>query len=301
MVSASASARTRSCGGSTSPSGAARWSPCSARTGPASRPSPGHLGRLPRRGGDGRDRRRSPSTLNKPQDAMDAGIQVIYQEFRHNLFPQLSVAENLYTGDRSGRHGRVWSKRTRMVRDAAELLTGLGMTMDPTSLVQDLSVPQQQMLAIAKAIGERANLLILDEPTAALDQAESEALFAQVRRLRDEGVAIIYISPPAHRGLRPRRPGGGAAGRHRRPGDRARREQRARSRRGHGRPLGRELLPQGVARHRPGGADPERPRQRRPLRRRRPAGARGRGAWASAASRAAARAACCAACTACCP
>ena len=60
--------------------------------------------------------------------------------------------------------------------------------------MQDLSVPQQQMLAIAKAIGERANLLILDEPTAALDQAESEALFAQVRRLRDEGVAIIYIS-----------------------------------------------------------------------------------------------------------
>ena len=108
----------------------------------------------------------APVTLNKPQDAMDAGIQVIYQEFRHNLFPQLTVAENLYTGDRSGRHGRVWSKRTRMVRDAAELLTGLGMTMDPTSLVQDLSVPQQQMLAIAKAIGERANLLILDEPTA---------------------------------------------------------------------------------------------------------------------------------------
>jgi ribose transport system ATP-binding protein len=136
----------------------------------------------------------APVTLNKPQDAMDAGIQVIYQEFRHNLFPQLTVAENLYTGDRSGRHGRVWSKRTRMVRDAAELLTGLGMTMDPTSLVQDLSVPQQQMLAIAKAIGERANLLILDEPTAALDQAESEAMFAQVRRLRDEGVAVIYIS-----------------------------------------------------------------------------------------------------------
>ena len=198
----------------------------------------------------------APVTLNRPQDAMDAGIQVIYQEFRHNLFPQLTVAENLYAGDRSGRHGRVWSKRTRMVQDAAELLTGLGMTMDPTSLVQDLSVPQQQMLAIAKAIGERANLLILDEPTAALDQAESEALFAQVRRLRDEGVAVVYIS---HRltevfDLADRR--GGAAGRHRRPGDRARREQRARRRRRDGRPLGGELLPEGAARHRPGRARP---------------------------------------------
>ena len=62
---------------------------------------------------------------------MDAGIQVIYQEFRHNLFPQLTVAENLYAGDRSGRHGRVWSKRTRMVQDAAELLAGLGMYDGP--------------------------------------------------------------------------------------------------------------------------------------------------------------------------
>ena len=133
-------------------------------------------------------------SFHKPQDAMKAGIQVIYQEFRHNLFPQLSVAENLYAGDRSGRHGRLWSNRVRMQKDADEVLKSLGMSMSPRALVRDLSVPQQQMLAIAKAIGEDASLVIFDEPTAALDQAESEALFVQVRRLREEGVAIVYIS-----------------------------------------------------------------------------------------------------------
>jgi ribose transport system ATP-binding protein len=133
-------------------------------------------------------------SFHKPQDAMKAGIQVIYQEFRHNLFPQLTVAENLYAGDRSGRHGRLWSNRVRMQKDADEVLESLGMAMSPRALVRDLSVPQQQMLAIAKAIGEDASLVIFDEPTAALDQAESEALFLQVRRLREEGVAIVYIS-----------------------------------------------------------------------------------------------------------
>ncbi len=132
--------------------------------------------------------------FHKPQDAMKAGIQVIYQEFRHNLFPQLTVAENLYAGDRSGRYGRVWSNRVRMQKDADVVLKSLGMAMSSRALVRDLSVPQQQMLAIAKAIGEDASMVIFDEPTAALDQAESEALFVQVRRLRKEGVAIVYIS-----------------------------------------------------------------------------------------------------------
>ena len=74
----------------------------------------------------------APVTLHRPQDAMDAGIQVIYQEFRHNLFPQLTVAENLYAGDRSGRHGRVLEQahphgpgRHRAPQP------GSGMTMDP--------------------------------------------------------------------------------------------------------------------------------------------------------------------------
>jgi len=132
--------------------------------------------------------------FRKPQDAMKAGIQVIYQEFKHNLFPQLTVAENLYAGDRSGRHGRLWSNRAAMQKDADALLKSIGMAMSPSAIVGGLSVPQQQMLAIAKAIGEDASMVIFDEPTAALDQAEVEALFAQVRRLRDEGVAIIYIS-----------------------------------------------------------------------------------------------------------
>jgi ribose transport system ATP-binding protein len=136
----------------------------------------------------------SEVTFHKPQDSMNVGIQVIYQEFRHNLFPQLSVAENLYASDRSGRHGRVWSNRVQMQKDAGVLLKSLDMGMSPEMLVKNLSVPEQQMLTIAKAIGENASMIILDEPTAALDKTEVEALFVQVRRLRDEGVAIIYIS-----------------------------------------------------------------------------------------------------------
>ncbi len=136
----------------------------------------------------------APVDFHKPQDAMKAGIQVIYQEFRHNLFPQLTVAENLYAGDRSGRYGRVWSDRGQMQKDADVVLKSLGMAMSSRALVRELSVPQQQMLAIAKAIGEDASMVIFDEPTAALDQSESEALFVQVRRLREEGVAIVYIS-----------------------------------------------------------------------------------------------------------
>jgi ABC-type sugar transport system ATPase subunit len=136
----------------------------------------------------------SPVTFHKPQDSMKAGVQVIYQEFRHNLFPQLTVAENLYAGDRSGRHGRLWNNRDKMQKDADKLLKSLGMAMSPRALVRDLSVPEQQMLAIAKAIGEDASMVIFDEPTAALDKTEVEALFVQVRRLRAEGVAILYIS-----------------------------------------------------------------------------------------------------------
>lgn len=132
--------------------------------------------------------------FHKPQDAIKAGIQVIYQEFGQNLFPELTAAENLFAGDRSGRHGRVFIDRAQMVEDAGALLRDVGMSTDPRTLVRNLTVSEQQMLTIGKAIGENAKVLILDEPTAALDQGESEALFEQVRRLRDEGVAIVYIS-----------------------------------------------------------------------------------------------------------
>lgn len=133
-------------------------------------------------------------TFRGPRHAMARGIQVIYQEFGQNLFPQLSVAENLYVKEEGRQFGRFIISKRRMARSAATLTGNLGMQIDPNTPVGQLGVAEQQMVEIAKAIGHHLNILILDEPTAALDDHESEALFTQVRRLRGDGVGIIYIS-----------------------------------------------------------------------------------------------------------
>ncbi len=129
-----------------------------------------------------------------PQDAMGHGIQVIYQEFRQNIFPNLTVAENLFTLDEQAEFGRVLVSKRRMRAKARELLDLIGLDVDPATPVHRLSVAQTQMLEMAKTAGHDARLLILDEPTAALDEQESERLFEQIERLRASGVAIVYIS-----------------------------------------------------------------------------------------------------------
>ncbi|MFF5211824.1 sugar ABC transporter ATP-binding protein [Streptosporangium sp. NPDC000396] len=132
--------------------------------------------------------------LKDPQSAMAHGIEVIYQEFQQNLFPHLSVAENMYVLDRERRFGRLFVSKQRMARDAEATLRRLGMEMDVHRQVSGLGVAERQMLEIAKAMTHDLRLLILDEPTAALDEQESEQLFAQVNRLRKAGVSVIYIS-----------------------------------------------------------------------------------------------------------
>ncbi|GHJ37246.1 sugar ABC transporter ATP-binding protein [Streptomyces sp. TS71-3] len=132
--------------------------------------------------------------FKEPQDAMALGIGVIYQEFRQNLFPQLSVAENIHVLDREKRFGRLLVRRERMFREAGAALGDLGMDIDPRRPVGSLSVAEQQMVEIARATSRSLSLLILDEPTAALDERESEQLFRQIRRLRAGGVSIVYIS-----------------------------------------------------------------------------------------------------------
>jgi len=133
-------------------------------------------------------------TFRNPQDAMARGIQVIYQEFRHNLFPHLSVAENLFVKEDGRRFGRVLVSRKEMERAASAAMSDLGMDIDPHQRVGRLGVAEQQMVEIAKAMGHDLKVLVLDEPTAALDDRESEALFTQVRRLREDGVGVVYIS-----------------------------------------------------------------------------------------------------------
>jgi ABC-type sugar transport system ATPase subunit len=128
---------------------------------------------------------------SSPAAAKAAGIHVIYQEFV--LFPNLTVAENIFLGhERRGFLNSIDHVRTR--QDATDLLSRLGVAIDPDALVAELSVADQQMVEIAKALVHKVKLLILDEPTAVIAGHEVELLFGRLRALRDDGVAIIYIS-----------------------------------------------------------------------------------------------------------
>lgn len=135
-----------------------------------------------------------PVALKTPQDAMDHGIQVIYQEFLNNVFLQLNVAENLFTKDETGHFGRAFVNKRRMNREAKQSLNEIGLDIDPTTSAGSLSVAELQMVEIAKSINSDMRLLILDEPTAALDEQESAQLFRQIRLLQQQGISIVYIS-----------------------------------------------------------------------------------------------------------
>ncbi len=136
----------------------------------------------------------APVTFSSPREAMARGIQVIYQELQHNLLPQVSVAENIYMLDESKQFGRFWVRKRRMAAQAQALLSSLGISIDPRRPVGQLAIAEQQMVEIPKAMVKQLNVLILDEPTAALGESEVARLFAQIQRLRADGVAILYIS-----------------------------------------------------------------------------------------------------------
>lgn len=118
------------------------------------------------------------------------GIGVIYQEF--NLVGDLSVAENIFLG-RAIRKGIMVDQRA-MEREAGNILAALHIDIDPHTLVKRLSVGYQQMVEIAKAVSQKARILIMDEPSAPLTKAEVESMFAIVDQLKENGVTIIYIS-----------------------------------------------------------------------------------------------------------
>ncbi len=125
-----------------------------------------------------------------PREAIDLGVGLIHQELR--LLPHLSIAENVYVGRYPMKFGRV--DRRKMIADATQQLQRLGLEISATRHVEGLSTANQQLIEIAKALALNAKLLILDEPTAALGGAEVELLFEQVKKLRAQGVGIIYIS-----------------------------------------------------------------------------------------------------------
>jgi ribose transport system ATP-binding protein len=133
----------------------------------------------------------APVRWSSPREAKRRGVQVVYQEFV--LFPQLSVAENIFIGhERRNRLGMVDHARTR--REAKVLLERLGVALDPRLSAASLSVADQQMVEIARAMVHSVKLLVLDEPTAVIAGREVTLLFDRLRRLRAGGVSVIFIS-----------------------------------------------------------------------------------------------------------
>ena len=125
------------------------------------------------------------------RDARAAGIAMVHQEL--SVAPDLSVAENVFLGSQpTNRLGLVQWRR--MAREAGEQLARFGINVDPTSRLGDLPIGLQQLIEIARVLFSGARIIILDEPTSALSPPEVERLFSTLRRLRDEGTAIVFIS-----------------------------------------------------------------------------------------------------------
>ncbi len=132
-----------------------------------------------------------PFEQGSTRRAMEQGVAVIYQE--PSLFPDLTLAENVFVGRQLvGRGGRIdWEA---MRRRAGELFTQLGVDLDPDRRAAGLSIADQQIVEIAKALSTDARVIVMDEPTAALSATEAERLLEAARRLRDGGAAVVFVS-----------------------------------------------------------------------------------------------------------
>ena len=134
-----------------------------------------------------------PIRVRNPHDAQALGISTIYQEF--TLAPDMTVAENIFLG-REPLRLRALSivDRKALIRQTRDVLASLDLQIDPEAVVRHLGVAQQQMVEIAKALSLDARLIIMDEPTATLTAHEIERLFEAIARLKQRGVAIVYVS-----------------------------------------------------------------------------------------------------------
>ena len=129
--------------------------------------------------------------IGGPRHARQLGVGVIYQEL--TLVPTLSAAENIFLGREPRRWPGLVDRRRQSAR-AQEVLEQVGATFDARALVASLSLAERQMVEIARALSLDARILIMDEPTSALSERETQALFASIRRLTARGVAVVYIS-----------------------------------------------------------------------------------------------------------
>ncbi|HIW34709.1 MAG TPA: sugar ABC transporter ATP-binding protein, partial [Candidatus Paenibacillus intestinavium] len=128
--------------------------------------------------------------FQKIKDSVKIGISIIYQELA--LFPDLTVYENIYAGNEvKGRFGVDWNKT---IVQANQMLNNVKLTVNPAMLVKDLGVGKQQLVEIAKSLSKEVKLLILDEPTAALNEDDSENLLMLLKELKTQGITCIMIS-----------------------------------------------------------------------------------------------------------
>ncbi|MFD6836998.1 sugar ABC transporter ATP-binding protein [Streptomyces diastaticus] len=132
-----------------------------------------------------------PVRLQRPFEAQQAGISTIYQEV--NLVPLMSVARNIFLG-REPRTRLKLIDSPRMNREAAALLDGFGVRVDPRRPLHTLGLGTQQMVALARAVSVRARVVVMDEPTSSLEPREVETLFRVIEELRGRDVAVVYVS-----------------------------------------------------------------------------------------------------------
>lgn len=127
-----------------------------------------------------------------PQASINSGISMIHQEL--NVIQDLSVAENIFVGNEFRGRSRLFVDHRKTRRETQQLLQKVGLDVQPTTLMRDLSTAQAQMVEIAKAISKNADVIIMDEPTSSITLKEVDVLFDVIRKLKGEGRSIIYIS-----------------------------------------------------------------------------------------------------------
>jgi len=129
--------------------------------------------------------------IDSTMRATELGVSIIYQEL--NQMPNLSVAENLFIGRERRKHA-LFLDTNQTIREAEEYVSRVGLSVDVRTLCKDLSIAQRQMVEVAKALSVNARLIVMDEPTSSLTERETAILLDLVKKLRSEGVSVVYIS-----------------------------------------------------------------------------------------------------------
>lgn len=128
--------------------------------------------------------------IQSPIHSEELGIAIIYQEL--NLIQRITVAENVYLGRYPEHNGVIQWKQ--MYEDSQKLINELGINIDVHKMLREMSLAEQQLIEIVKAVSTNAKVVIMDEPTSSLSQSETELLFDIIRKLKEKGTSIIFIT-----------------------------------------------------------------------------------------------------------